>query len=306
MRSDGPLVSIVLPTHNDSEHLARAVGTVLQQTYPRWELVIVDDASTDATPQTIASFDDTRIRPVRCDRNRGVAFATNTGIDHAAGDIIVILHSDDALLPEMLERHVALVEASGQSIDGVQSAVEVSWADHTEVWSPTLQDLGPMDLLWPHTRIHLSGISVRRELAKEIEFDSRLRGVEDRDFCLRLVRRAQLVFTPETLSRVVKRAGSLSSQPMAPAYVLLLEKYRDEIESNPRLHAEWEFLIARAHARAGDHRDARRALRQSIRLHPWKGSRVLLALVCSAGDAATRAAFTAYVRGSRSRRGIRS
>ncbi len=301
MSSANALVSIVLPTYNDSAHLDKAVRSVLRQTYPTWELVVVDDASTDTTPKAIATYDDPRIRYVRVDVNRGVAAAQSTGVEHASGDFVVFLHSDDELFPDMIERHVALMEASSDVIDGVQSAVEVRWPHRTEVWPPTLEGMQPHDVLWVRTRVHICGLMVRREVAKEIGFDPRLRGAEDRDFCFRLLHRAKLVFTPETLSRVWKRPGGLSSQNMAPHYVLLLDKHREEIESDPELDGEWNFRIARAHARANEFGEARRALRRSVWLYPRKPARWALLVASLGGNTATRVAFSAYVRVSRGR-----
>jgi cytochrome c-type biogenesis protein CcmH/NrfG len=79
-------------------------------------------------------------------------------------------------------------------------------------------------------------------------------------------------------------------------YSHLVAKYQTEIESDPRLHAEWQFKIARAHARAGDAQSARGALRHSVRLRPAKLSRWLVLMGSLGGNAATQAAFGAYVR----------
>ncbi len=296
MTSPRPLVSVVVPTFNDAECLDRAVQSVLRQTYTTWELVVVDDASHDHTAATVANYRDPRIRYVLQSINGGVAVTQNSGIDHAVGDFVVFLHSDDELLATKLAQQVSLFERSSSNIGAVQSGIEIVWSDYTEIRPATFDVESWRDLLHAHTRVHISGLMVRRDLAKELRFDPALRGAEDRDFCIRLVRSTRLAFDDEPLSRVNKTRVGLSSQNMAPMYLHLVHKYQAEIESDRRLHAEWQFKIARAHARAGDAQSARVALRRSVRLRTTKVSRWFLLVGSLGGDATTMAAFRAYVR----------
>lgn len=94
-------VSIILPTYNRGDTLARAVDSVVAQTYSDWELLIVDDGSTDETASVALSYNDPRIRYIR-QENAGVAAARNTGLDRACGQYITFLDSDDEWLPHFL------------------------------------------------------------------------------------------------------------------------------------------------------------------------------------------------------------
>ena len=107
-----PRVSVVIPTHNRAEWLPRAVGSVLAQTWTDFELLIVDDHSTDETPAAIARFADARIRSFRHERNFGQSKALNTGIEHARGEYVAFLDDDDAWLPAKLAAQVALLDAA--------------------------------------------------------------------------------------------------------------------------------------------------------------------------------------------------
>lgn len=104
-----PLVSVVLPTYNGSRYLSESVRSMVGQTYQNWELIIVDDASTDTTPEIIAEWtkSDSRVRSVRNDRNLKLPRSLNKGFDIARGEFLTWT-SDDNLyrataLQEMLE-----------------------------------------------------------------------------------------------------------------------------------------------------------------------------------------------------------
>jgi predicted AlkP superfamily phosphohydrolase/phosphomutase len=88
------LVSVVLPTHNRRELVEQAIGSVRAQTYPNWELLVVDDASSDGTDRYLSSLDDPRIRCFRSEGS-GAAAARNVALDHANGDVVVHLDDDN-------------------------------------------------------------------------------------------------------------------------------------------------------------------------------------------------------------------
>lgn len=96
-RRSRPLVSVVIPTYNQARYLETSIESVLAQTYPAVELIVVDDGSTDATPSILSRYGDA-IRAIR-QENRGAASALNRGIREARGDFICWLSSDDVLLP---------------------------------------------------------------------------------------------------------------------------------------------------------------------------------------------------------------
>ena len=121
-------------------------------------------------------------------------------------------------------------------------------------------------------------------VATQLRFDEQLRGAEDRDFCIRLLQSTDLAFSTEPLSRVSKTGSRLGHQNHGPIYAYLLEKYHDDIAADRRVHADWEYRIARAYARAGQMPEARRALRRSLRLDPARARRWLLWLASFGGD----------------------
>jgi glycosyltransferase involved in cell wall biosynthesis len=107
------MISVVMATYNRADTLPRAVDSVLRQSHKDWELLIVDDGSTDATHEVLESLDDPRIRIYRHPHNRGMHAAKNTGLDHLSGEWFTTLDSDDEMVPEALEVLLACAERTG-------------------------------------------------------------------------------------------------------------------------------------------------------------------------------------------------
>lgn len=104
-----PRISVCIPVHNGQRYLGRAIDSVLVQTFPDYELLIVDDASTDRSLNVAQGFADPRIRIVHNDRNMGMVRNWNTCISLARGEFISILHQDDFYLPDYLQREHELM-----------------------------------------------------------------------------------------------------------------------------------------------------------------------------------------------------
>lgn len=90
-----PLVSVVLPVHNDSKYIEESISSVINQTYKNLEIIVIDDFSTDDTVKIVESFNDARIKIIKNDKNRGAAYSRNAGIKHASGDYIAFIDGDD-------------------------------------------------------------------------------------------------------------------------------------------------------------------------------------------------------------------
>lgn len=104
------MVSVLMCTYNRRFCLKQAIDSVLCQTYPDFEFVIVDDGSTDGTEELIKSYQDPRIRYFKLNRNSFYCYAANQGRDHCQGDYVAFMNSDDAWLPDKLEKQVTVME----------------------------------------------------------------------------------------------------------------------------------------------------------------------------------------------------
>lgn len=109
-----PFFSIILPTYNRAHFLPKAIESVLTQTFKDWELIIVDDGSTDNTKEVVANYQDSRIRYIY-QKNQERSAARNNGIDQAKGNYICFLDSDDYYLQEKLKNFHDAISSSNQS-----------------------------------------------------------------------------------------------------------------------------------------------------------------------------------------------
>ena len=108
------LVSIIMPSYNTSNYIEASIESVRHQTYENWELIIVDDCSTDDTDEVVRPFlSDRRIRYLKNEQNSGAAISRNWALREAKGKWIAFLDSDDLWLPEKLEKQVAFMEQNG-------------------------------------------------------------------------------------------------------------------------------------------------------------------------------------------------
>ncbi len=148
------LVSVILPTFNRARFLGDALRSIREQTYPHWELVVIDDGSTDGTEAVVRQHVAEWTEPVRYVRqeNRGAYGARNTGLDHASGDCVAFFDSDDLWLPHHLERCVQALQ-DAPAVDWVYAACRMVDESGTTVAPTTFAIEGrPRPFLSLHTR----------------------------------------------------------------------------------------------------------------------------------------------------------
>jgi lipopolysaccharide/colanic/teichoic acid biosynthesis glycosyltransferase/glycosyltransferase involved in cell wall biosynthesis len=107
------LVSIIMPSYNTASYIKDSIKSVLNQTYDNWELIIVDDCSSDNTDEVLAEIDDPRIRVYKNEVNSGAAISRNRALKEAKGQWIAFLDSDDIWMPEKLEKQIAFMTDNG-------------------------------------------------------------------------------------------------------------------------------------------------------------------------------------------------
>jgi len=189
-----PRVSVIVAAYNAAGHLPGALESVLAQTYNDWEVVVADDGSTDETSAVAARFGP-RVRVVRSEVNRGLAAARNLALAHARGELVAILDSDDAWLPDFLAEQVPLVTgdvgiaccdawlATPEGRTGERYGDRFGRPDG-EVTLATLLRSNP---------IFVCAVAPRAVVEAAGGFDERLRSVEDLDLWLRIVARGHRV-----------------------------------------------------------------------------------------------------------------
>ena len=107
-------ISVVIPSYNHEKFIAAAIQSVLVQTYQDFEIIVVDDGSTDGSIEQIRKFSDPRIKLILHKKNRGSAVAMRTGLERAIGEYIAVLSSDDVFLPKKFEKQVKVLDENPQ------------------------------------------------------------------------------------------------------------------------------------------------------------------------------------------------
>lgn len=105
-----PLVSVIMPAYNAEKFISKAIRSILDQTYGNFELIIVDDCSTDRTMDIVRTFDDSRIKIYHNDHNRGIAYSRNYALEMSKGKYIAIMDDDDISFANRLQDQVVFLE----------------------------------------------------------------------------------------------------------------------------------------------------------------------------------------------------
>lgn len=241
-----PAVSVVIPAYNAARFLKDTIDTVLRQSFTDYEIIVVDDGSTDATASVARSFGE-RVRYFH-QQNRGASAARNEGIRRATGKYIAFLDSDDLWTPEKLAAQVGILEKNPE--------IGLVYSD----WSLT-QDTGPARASFLETVPGVSGrvfdeliqrgfvltstVLVRRGCLDDVGlFDETLPVVEDYDLWLRIAYRWKIVLIKDRLVTKRNWEGNLSSDtPKAAANKILV--FKKALRAFPDLTATSRRLIRR-------------------------------------------------------------
>jgi glycosyltransferase involved in cell wall biosynthesis len=241
-----PLVSIVLPTYKRAHVLPLAIKSVLAQTYPNWELVVVSDNSPDNTEEVVKSFDDLRIRYFRNDLNLRLPRTLNRGFSLARGDYLTWTSDDNMLAPEAIARMVETLQAGDADF---VFADYYEFADTDPEGQPT--DLKPVRL--PDVPDMAKGNSIgacfmyTRQVYERIgDYDPELFLNEDFDYWMRIARQFRTRHIPELLYYFRRDEDSLYCSRFAEVRAgSLLSRYKNRfLDSEQVLSGMVELVVA--------------------------------------------------------------
>jgi len=225
-----PAISVILPVHDRADVLPRAISSVVEQSLGEWELIVVDDGSTDRSAEVAEDFKDQRVRVIRLGANRGGNAARNAGIRETRAPLIAFLDSDDSYLPEKLQKVIAHFERNRDLDLLVDSFVKVQPSNARVVRkNPVIDDRELFRralftrLLWKAT----PSITVKREVAICAGlFDETLKRLQDFDFLIRVSGIANCASTDEVLWVKYWDAGAISAQDtFIPANIELIRRH---------------------------------------------------------------------------------
>lgn len=280
------LVSVITPTYNRRGFLPAAIESVLAQTYAHWELIIVDDGSTDGTEEVIRQYADSRIRYERQSANKGQATARNAGLRMAHGAYVCFLDSDNVWFPSKLEWQAAYLRSHPE--------VDVVYADGEQIDEdgnvlPTRPGPKFSGMIMPHLLhdncVGFNTVMVRKSALDRIGgFDESVRYGDDYDLWLRMSPHSRFQHVPQLVCQYRVMPAQISSNKHAR-----FESNRNAIERLFRSHPDlatrqlvrqtWAGFYARRaryEMSAGNHRAAFRDLSRSMRYEPasqrpWRG-----------------------------------
>ncbi|MGQ9686405.1 MAG: glycosyltransferase family 2 protein, partial [Thiobacillaceae bacterium] len=213
MKPEAPSVSVVIPAYNAAWCVGRAIDSVLAQDYRDFELIVVDDGSTDDTAKVLAAYGDAI--HVIGKPNGGMSSARNAGIAAARGEFIAFLDADDWWLPGKLARQVALMQSRPElGFTSVAARLEDPQGKLINLWTCN-HEARPILLTLFASNAGIAGgssaLMVRRALLERVgAYDETLGGVEDADLWMRLAALSDYACLPEPLVVVLRRSGSVS------------------------------------------------------------------------------------------------
>ena len=285
-----PHVSVVLPAWNRAGSIRMAVDSILRQTFTDFELLVVDDGSTDATMEALADLSDPRLKLLANPRNMGASAARNTGIRAAQGAWVAFHDSDDEWLPQKLEKQMARLKLAGPDTVGCYCGMVTLW-DQADVPTgaipfavgrrgfeyvpdprilPVEGDIRPA--LLRASLVSTQMLVARRDALLQIGgFDETLPALVDWDCVIRLAELGPFAFVDEPLVLQFFSDNSItrSRRKRAEARAQIIRKHHAFFAADPKILAGHHVSIAGELRRLGDNVGARMALGRALRIRPF-------------------------------------
>lgn len=249
-----PTVSIMMPAYNAENFISQALDSILLQDYPRFQIVVCDDASTDGTADIIRTYQKKypdKIVAIFNQQNLGVTANCNKALEHCTGEYVSLFAGDDLMLPGKLSRQIELMESDPECVL-CYHPVEIFDSDSGKTFFVTNQyrreDVySTEDLLLKGGIPGGCSIMVRRNAIPEKGYDERLKTVSDWLFFLEISLKGRLRKVDEVLGRYRKHDGGASRL----TYSLLAESLYalDLFEQKGSVNSELSLLIRQAKAR---------------------------------------------------------
>lgn len=271
-----PTVSVIVPTYNRANLIARAIKSVLNQTYQNFEIIVVDDKSTDGTKEVVKNFKDKRIKYICLKKNSGTSSKPrNVAIEKSQGKYIAFLDSDDEWLPEKLEKQIAVFQTKTPHTGVIYTGYFVRDWKGKVIGTATPKYRGIVDeKILISNFIGASTVMVKREcLAKVGGFDTNLPCCQDWDMWIKLSKHFEFDFIPENLVEYhMHNDGRTSAnfQAVIKGYETVLKKFSEDIEKQKRkVKANCYFNLGNYYCHLGNMHEARHNTIKAILIQPW-------------------------------------
>jgi len=229
-----PTVDVIIPAYNAAHYLPAAIESVVSQTFDDWQILLVDDGSTDNTAEAVAPFLDrlgSKIRYIK-QENRGLPAARNTAIRASTAEFLALLDADDMWLPCRLAESVKILRERPQAGLAYGLITGIDKENRPGItWQGNLSDadghIAPQ-LYMRKVELPCPTITFRRKCVDEVGlFDETMRATEDRDLWLRIALRYEVAFVPKVLAYYRLSPNSMSTDPqrMLQAQLKFIRKH---------------------------------------------------------------------------------
>lgn len=248
------LVSVIIPAYNRAGYIAETIQSVLNQTYTKWELIVVDDGSTDDTYDVVLPFLNNRIKYYRIEHSGRLGRVRNYGIIQSSGELIAFHDSDDLWRPDKLEIQVGLLTKNQEAVFVIGNGDEFG---ENFIQTPDYENLFVGSLFLPILEkgkfcFYVPTFIFKREALKEIGMlDENSSALHDITFFFRMSWRYTGVFTNERLIRIRKHRRSRSSEDDTVAYRHTFPMLREFSQKNMINKRQYKNLKAACYYQLG-------------------------------------------------------
>lgn len=280
-KDEKALVSVIIPTYNRVNLLHRAIKSVLKQTYQIFELIIVDDGSSDNTDQVVTNFSDSRIHYIRLNNNRGKSIALNEGIKASKGEFLIFLDDDDEFLPQLLEIEVDAIRNTTDEVGFVFGLGKIIRKQRISYFNrknyQKKDDLFKAQLQFC-ALTHL-GVLIKKKCLERVGYfnESLFFGI-DWEFMLRLLKHFEYIRVnrvvckvhyedPLNVSHISEDTKSKIPNRLR-TYKILLKDFYYEISQSKTILAKHYFRIAHTFYKNNDFKYAKKYFKLAFKTNP--------------------------------------
>lgn len=241
-------ISVVIPTYNRPELLKNSINSVLSQSFPDTEIIVIDDCSTDNTQSVLGNYKDGRLKVIRNKTNMGIAAVRNIGVTNSQGKYIAFLDDDDEWLPGKLEKQLDILEGGSVNLGCVYTGILVINSDGDQVLQTTIPQYRNnilKELLFQNF-ITTSTVVLKKACFEKVGlFDEEIPYGEDYDMWIRIAKEFEYDFVKEPLTkyRIHQTAITKNYVTVINGVERVLLKHRKLFERNRRAYSNNMLLL---------------------------------------------------------------
>lgn len=302
MSAQTSLVSVIVPTHNRADLLARALASALGQTYARLEVIVVENACTDRTSATLDAIDDARLRRLQLPSKCGASAARNAGLELAKGAFVAFLDDDDFWFPHKLERQLRTLHDAGPSVGLCLCGYLRLFPDRVVPYFSREYfeqiDFSYGVALRNFAVIATPGWLVRREtLDAAGRFDEQMPARNDWEFALRLRDVCEFAYVAEPLycqDQTRQTTMAFDDRKLVAALRRIEAVHGHRWDEHPEIRAAHARIIGRYELSRGNDAEGRQWLRRALRYEPGRLRTLALFLAACTWPGALRSVERRY------------